>query len=242
MINVLIPAMGSSTFFKDYYFPKLMIEIGGETVLEKIVHNFDSIEDKHFIFVLNSSECTKFHLDQSAKIITEGNCSIIILKNQTGGALCTCLLAVDYINSDTPLIIANSDQIIDIDYMEIVEKFDANNADAGVITFPSIHPRWSYVRLENEAVVEAVDRKPISKHAIAGCLYFKKGSDFVEAAKRAIMKESTENAIYNLSASINEIILMQKNVDYFEVKKEDYHSFYAPEKIREYERGKGNYD
>lgn len=35
MINILLPAMGKSTFFKDYYFPKLMLEIGGETMLEK---------------------------------------------------------------------------------------------------------------------------------------------------------------------------------------------------------------
>ena len=236
MINILIPAMGNSTFFKDYYFPKMMLEINGETVLEKIIHNFDSLRSKHFIFVLNNQECTKFHLDQSVKIATESNCSNILLKKQTGGALCTCLLAVDYINNETPLIIANSDQIIDVDYNDVINKFEAADLDAGVITFSNIHPRWSYVSIEEGLVVEAIDRRPVSKHAIAGFLYFKRGKDFVEAAKKGIIKESSENGVYNLSAAINEMILMQKKVGYYEVEKDSYHSFYAPEKVREYEK------
>ena len=115
MINILLPAMGNSMFFKDYYFPKLMLEIGGETVLEKIIGNYANLREKHFVFVLNQKDCMDFHIDKSAKIITDSESSIIILKNQTGGALCTCLLAIKEINTNEPLVIANCDQIIDVD-------------------------------------------------------------------------------------------------------------------------------
>ena len=235
MINVLLPAMGNSTFFKDYYFPKLMLEVNGETVLERVVENFSGLREKHFIFVLNEKECLEFHIDQSARIITESESDIIVLKNQTQGALCTCLLAVEHINNDVPLIIANFDQIIDVDYNAIVEIFEKNNVDAGVITFPSIHPRWSYVRLEGDDVIEVAEKRPLSKHAIAGFYYFRNGKDFIESAQKTILKDNSVNGKFYISASLNEMILMNRRVGYYEIDKNAYHSFYSEEKIREYE-------
>lgn len=237
MINILLPAMGNSMFFKDYYFPKLMLEIGGETVLEKIIGNYANLREKHFVFVLNQKDCMDFHIDKSAKIITDLESSIIILKNQTGGALCTCLLAIKEINTNEPLVIANCDQIIDVDYKDVLEYFESKDYDAGVITFPSIHPRWSYVRMENEYVIEVAEKRPLSKHAIAGFYYFKHGADFIEAAKRTILKENSLNDKYYISCSLNEMILMNKRVGIYEIDKEKYHSFYSPDKIREYEKG-----
>lgn len=237
MVNILLPAMGNSMFFKDYYFPKLMLEVRGETILEKVIENYGCIEQKHFIFMLNQKDCAEFHLDESAKIITKPDSDIIILKNQTGGALCTCLLACEKVNNDNPLVIANCDQIIDIDYSKVIKKFNDKDLDAGVITFPSIHPRWSYVRLENDRVVEVAEKRPLSKHAIAGFYYFKHGTDFIEAAQKAILKENALNGKFYISASLNELILMNKRIECYEVTKERYHSFYSPEKIREYEKG-----
>lgn len=237
MINILFPANGSSMFFKDYYFPKLVMEVKGETVLEKVVKNYSSLKNKHFIFVLNKSDCSEFHLDKSAKLITgEECCSVITLKNTTGGALCTCLLAIEKINNDSPLIISNCDQIIDADICKVVEFFEKNNFDAGVITFRNIHPRWSYAKFDNNIVVEVAEKRPISQKAIAGFYYYKKGSDFVKAAMQAIFKESSLNGIFYISSSLNEMILLNKKIGAYEINKSQYHSFYSPEKIREYER------
>lgn len=236
MINILLPAVGNSMFFKDYYFPKLMLEVGGETILEKVIENYSSIHDKHFIFVLNQKDCTEFHIDQSAKIITEPDSSIIVLKDQTKGALCTCLLAIEEINNQTPLFIVNCDQIIDVDYRQVVQSFEERELDAGVITFPSIHPRWSYVRMEGESVIEVAEKRPLSKYAIAGAYYYKHGADFINAAKSSILKDNSLNGKYYISASLNEMILMNKKVGCFEINKNQYHSFYSPEKIREYEK------
>lgn len=238
MINILLPAMGDSMFFKDYYFPKLMLEVDGDTILEKVIQNYSCIDEKHFVFVLSQKDCTEFHIDQSARIITEPDSSFIVLKNQTKGALCTCLLAINEINDSTPLLIANCDQIIDVDYKEVIDEFQNRELDAGVITFPSIHPRWSYVRMEGSNVIEVAEKRPLSKHAIAGAYYFRRGSDFIEAAKRVIMKENSLSGKYYVSASLNEMILMNKKVGCFEIGKHQYHSFYSPEKIREYEEGR----
>ena len=235
MINVLLPAMGDSTFFKDYFFPKLMLEVRGLTVLERVISNFASLENKHFIFVLSEKECNEFHIDQSARIITEPDSDIIVLKNQTKGALCTCLIAADYINNDDPLIIANFDQIIDVNYNLVVNEFEEKKFAGGVITFPSIHPRWSYVRKEGENVIEVAEKRPLSKNAIAGFYYYSHGRDFICSAESAILKKNNCSGKYYISSSLNEMILKNKKIGTFEVDKEQYHSFYSPEKIREYE-------
>lgn len=236
MINVLLPSMGTSAFFKDNYFPKPLIEINGKTMLEMVVENYSSLEPKNYIFVFSEDDCVKFHLDASAKILTPAG-RVVKLHNQTAGALCTCLMAIKYIYDDTPLLIANSDQIINVDYVKVVNYFKAAGADAGVITFSSIHPRWSYARKNGDEVVEVAEKRPLSKDAIAGFYYYKKGCDFVRAAKNAIIKQNHLDGKYYISASINELILMGKKVACYNIEKEQYKSFYSPAKIKEFEEG-----
>ena len=234
MINVLLPAMGTSAFFKDSFFPKPLTEINGKTMIELVVDDFRNLEPKNYIFVFSDDDCKKYHLDASVKILTPAS-QVIKLSHQTAGALCTCLMAIDYINDDVPLVIANSDQIIGVDYRMVIAHFDEIGADAGVITFPSIHPRWSYARLSVDEVIEVEEKRPLSKHAIAGFYYYKQGSDFVKAAKKALLKQSNLDGKYYISASMNELILMGKKIGFYEIEKEQYKSFYSPAKIIEYE-------
>lgn len=167
--------------------------------------------------------------------ILQPSSQVIKLREQTKGALCTCLMAIDYIDNEDPLVIANADQIIDIDYKDVFHHFDTVQADAGVITFPNIHPRFSYVRTKEDKVTEVAEKHPLSARAIAGFYYYKKGRDFVEAAEKALLKRNEVNGIYYLSASMNELILMGKKVGYYDIAQEVYHSFYSPAKIEEYE-------
>ncbi len=236
MINVLIPSMGNSLFFKDSYFPKPMIEVAGKTMLEQVVENYSELDYKHFVFIFSNKDASGFHLDDSARILTKPETDILVLENETAGALCTCLMAVDIIGNQNSLFIANCDQIIDVNFNDVLEKFNSEGADAGVITFDSIHPRWSYARIKNSDVVEVAEKRPFSKHAIAGFYYYKHGQEFVKAAERVILKDNNLNGKFYISSSLNEMILMGKRVCNYDIKREKYHSFYSPDKIQEYER------
>lgn len=237
MMNILIPACGSNQHFKDGYWPKNVTEINGRPMIEYALGGFDSIKDKRFVYLLKREECNKFHTDNIIKLVTNDNAVTIQLEEDTGGALCTCLMAISYINNDDELFVANHDQTFDCDLEQIRQDFLRRNADCGTVTFECVHPRWSYIRLEGENVVETAEKRPISKQAIAGLYYFRKGSDFVEAAKRTIRKGKNYNGKYFLSAAINEMILMSKKVLHYEISGEDYHTFYTPQQIEIYERG-----
>ncbi|AXX91788.1 nucleotidyltransferase [Malaciobacter molluscorum LMG 25693] len=238
MINILIPLAGKNHFFPEleYPFPKPLIEFNGKTMIEHIIDNFSSLkEEKQFIFIVNRDDCKKYHLDNVLNILTNNTCKIIKLEKETKGAACSVMMAVEYIDNDTSLIISNADQLFDISLNEVINKF--NNTDAGVITFESIHPRWSYVRINNEyKVIETAEKRPISKLAIAGFYYFKKGKNFIRAASKMIKKDASVNGLYYLAPCLNELILENKTINIFKIENNKYHTFYTPQKIKEYER------
>lgn len=238
MINILIPLAGKNQFFPEaeYPFPKPLIEFNGKTMIEHIIDNFSTIEkEKQFIFVVNSEDCKKYHLDNVLNILTEHTCKIIKLDNATKGATCSAMMAVEYINTDIPLIISNADQLFDLCLDEVITSFE--KSDAGVITFESVHPRWSYVRLGSEnKVTETAEKRPISKSAIAGFYYFKKGSDFISSSSKMIQKDASVNGLYYIAPSLNEMVLDNKTIDVFKIENNKYHTFYTPQKIKEYER------
>ena len=55
--------------------------------------------------------------------------------------------------------------------------------------------------------------------------YFKKGSDFVDAAFSVIEKDVNTQGKYYISATFNEMILNNKNIGVFEIPKKDYLTF-----------------
>lgn len=234
MINICVPALESSKKFFDSYWPKNMIEVDGKPMIQYVVENFSKLKEKEFVFLLNTEECNRFHTDKALKILSNGK--IVRLNGETGGALCTCLMAVQHINNDDPLIICNSDQMIDYDIEKVINYFQENQADCGLLCFQCIHPRWSYVREVDGEVVEAAEKHPISSKAIAGFYYFAHGRDFVECAKAAILNGRKFNEKYYISETINEMILRNKKVLQYTIPSENYHSFYSPQCIENYER------
>ena len=68
-----------------------------------------------------------------------------------------------------PLLIVNGNQFVFEDVVEIVHYIRDQGADGGIMTFPNVHPRWSYVRLgpDGESVRETSEKRPISRATMA---------------------------------------------------------------------------
>jgi dTDP-glucose pyrophosphorylase len=240
MLNILIPLGGKSKFFdkEKYLYPEALIEVLDKTMIEWVIDNYQIIkEETHFIFVLKEEDCTKYHLDNSLRLLTNNDCTIVKLKKETKGSACSALLAIEYINNNDRLIIANGNQLIELDFNKVLEQFDKEDRDAGLICFESVHPKWSYARLDDgDYVVETAEKRPISKNAIAGFYYFRCGQDFVSAAMKSIKRDANVDGAYYIAPTLNEMVLENRNIGIYSIGKEQYHSFYSPQKIEEYER------
>jgi len=238
MINILIPLAGSNQFFdkKEYPYPKPLIEINNKTMIEHVIENFNNIkEEKQFIFIVNSEDCKKYHLDNVLNLLTNNSCKVVKIDNVTKGAACSAMMAIEHINNDTPLIISNADQLFDDNLDDIISHF--KDVDGGVVSFDSIHPRWSYARLnEDNYIVETAEKRPLSKNAIAGLFYFKNGKYFINSAMKMIQKDASVNNLYYISPTLNEMVLDNKKLVICKIDNEKYHTFYTPQKIQEYER------
>lgn len=240
MLKVLIPLCGNSEFFdqKEFFFPKMLIEISGKSMIEHSIENLMSLtRDVFFIFIVKKSDCNNFHLDEILITLTNGKCKIIYLDKNTKGAACTSLLAIEYIEKNNELIIANFDQIINQNLNELYNQFSSLDIAAGCLVFNATHPRWSYVTLDNnEYVLEAAEKRPISRNAIAGFYYFKTGEIFINSAKKMILKFCAVYQNFYISLIFNEIILENKKIKALRLQNEKFSTFYTPQKIREYEK------
>lgn len=235
-MNILIPMAGSDGLFKDqgYRYSKSLIEISGRPLIEHVYGRLASLRDARFLFVIRKSEDQQHHLGDVLRLLNP-SCKVIASEGQTAGAACTCLLAVEHINNDDELVITNGDQLLFIDQQEVIDGFRAKGLDAGAITFDSVHPRWSYVRLDEQGrVVEAAEKRPISRHATAGFYYFRRGRDFVAAAMSMIRKNAHEPAGHFVCPTLNELILNNARIGVRPVAREDYVSLARPEDVETY--------
>lgn len=238
MVNILIPIGKKSNFFNknEFLFPQSLIEINDKTIIQLVIENYETIKDeKRFIFIVSKEECDKYHIDNVLKLLTNYNSKIITLDSPTKGAVCSCLMAIEYIDNEDELIIANSDQIFNLNINNVLNKYREKDSDCGVISFESVHPRWSFVlEDENNKIIETAEKRPISKNAIAGFYYFKNGKSFINASMKSIKRDASIDDNYYIAPIINEMVLDNMNLDILKIDKEEFVTLYSPDKIKEY--------
>ena len=205
-LNVLIPMAGAGSRFAEagYAFPKPLIDVHDKPMIQAVVDNL-AIEAT-YTYIVQKSHFEKYNLGYLLNAITP-NCNIVQVDGVTEGAAVTCLLAKEFINNDEPLVMANSDQIVDWNSREFLYEMHSKNADGGIATFKSTHPKWSYAKVnELGLVTEVAEKKPISDDATVGIYYWKHGSDFVKYAEQMIEKDIRVNGEFYTCPVFNEAI------------------------------------
>lgn len=239
-MNILIPINGRDRFFPEdeFFYPKSLIDIYGSSLIEHTLRSLKTISgNPRFTFVLQEEECKSFSLDNLVRTLAApAHAEIVRLCSPTLGAICSCLMAIDQIDPEEELIISNSDQVIASDINQAIKDFRNRGLDCGLITFASNHPRFSYIRHdETDSIVELTEKTVISKLAIAGFYYFRRGGDFIEAAGRVLLNNNSINGAFYISQTINEMILSNKNIDHHQIDTKNYFPLYSPETIKTFQ-------
>jgi HAD superfamily hydrolase (TIGR01509 family) len=218
-LNILIPMAGAGSRFEQagYTFPKPLIEVNSKPMIQVVVENLNI--DANYIYVVQKSHREKYNLDTMLNLITPG-CKIVEVDGLTEGAACTALLAKDFIDNESPLFFANSDQFVEWDSNEFMYKMQESNCDGGIVTFKATHPKWSFAKIDdNGFVTEVAEKKPISDNATVGYYYWKHGSDFIKYAEQMIERNIRVNNEFYVCPVFNQAIEDCKKIRIFESSK-----------------------
>jgi len=225
MINIVIPMAGEGSRFvaAGYQKPKPFIDVDGKPMVVRVMENL-GYPDAQYILIAR-----KEHIEKEAVLVREieknYNARFIAIDKLTGGTACTVLFARNFINNETPLLIANSDQLVDIDMAGYIDDCFNRGLDGSILTFTDheLNPKWSFAKIDDHGLVtEVQEKKAISEFATVGIYLFSKGRDFVNAAVDMIVNNDRVNnefytcPVYNYAIK-NDLKIGIYNIDFFQM-------------------------
>jgi NDP-sugar pyrophosphorylase family protein len=222
MLNIVLPIAGRGSRFAQagYTLPKPLIPVNGRPMIEVVTANVRPSQPHRFIYL-----CLQEHLDQTDLRSTlqrvSPGCRIIPVRQVTEGAACTVLLARDHINNDEPLMLANSDQYVELDINDYLAAMEREVADGLIMTFWSDQPKWSYVRLDSQGrVTEVVEKQVVSNEATVGIYNFRRGADFVRAAEQMIARNLRVSGEFYVAPVYNQLIATGQRIATYDIGRE----------------------
>ena len=236
--NILILAAGPIGFNAcDGGYPLCLSEVNGVPLLERLVENTRGIRNPNYVYALLDKDVERFHLDQVAQLITPG-AAIVRVPISTQGSACTALLAATGLDGDAELLVISANELVDVNLADVLEVFRSRDLDGGTITFRSVHPRYSYVRINGQNLVtEAAQQNPISYSATTGIFWFARTSEFVESAKNLIRKNASVDGKFYMAPTYNELILTQKQIGIYPISNSHYHPLKTERQMHKFEQG-----
>lgn len=218
MLNIVIPMAGAGSRFSlaGYEDPKPLIRVYDMPMINLVINNLTPTQVHRFIFI-----CQKKHIEQynlTDKLEKWSPNSIVIgIDGITEGAACTVLHAKDYINTNDQLMIANSDQFIDVSIDEYLLELKNKDLDGMIMTMTASDPKWSFVEVHNKHVTRVVEKEVISNEATVGIYNFKNGKDFVLSAENMIKNREKVNNEYYVAPVYNELISKNKKIGIYNI-------------------------
>ncbi|EMI7258998.1 glycosyltransferase family 2 protein [Vibrio alginolyticus] len=194
MLNIVVPMAGrGSRFAKEgYELPKPLIDVNGKHMIEVVINNLKPNCEHRFIFVCQNEHIDKYNLlsifDRSCD-----NYEVIGINGITEGAAITVLQAREYFETSEPLMIANSDQWVDVDINDYLQDIEARSLSGSMLTMKADDAKWSYAKVSEAGLVtEVIEKIVVSDEATVGIYNFSSGSDFCKYAD-AMVKENVRS-------------------------------------------------
>lgn len=220
MINVVVPMAGNGSRFAGTgeINPKPLIKVLHDKRMIEYVIDYLTLPEPHrFIFVCLDAHYRAFDLHRFFRARTS-DYEMVVSKSVTRGPAATALLAQDFIDDGSELIIAYCDSFLTIDFASFLRHVRERHADGALITYPSHSAMDAYAEIDSDGrVLRTAEKEIISATAAAGCYYFRDGRDFVAAAREMIASQSNSHTELFVCPAYNEVIRQGKIVISFSI-------------------------
>ena len=218
-LNIVVPMAGRGSRFAGagYEKPKPLIDVLGFPMIQYVIGNLRPSTPHRFIFIVLAEHIDRYQVDRSLTQLAPG-AIVIPLDGVTEGAACTVLTATDYIDNDSPMMIANSDQWVDVSIDDYLASMEDNHLDGLIMTMTADHPKWSYVRLDTgDQITEVVEKQVVSNEATVGIYNYREGRQFVGAAEAMIARNFRVNNEFYVAPAYNEMIEKGDRLGYYNI-------------------------
>jgi NDP-sugar pyrophosphorylase family protein len=219
MLNIVVPMAGAGSRFvcEGYTTPKPLIPVHGVPMIRVVIDNIRPVAPHRFIFICQRAHVEAHGLREKLAAWARG-CIIIELDGVTEGAVCTVLAARHLINSEDPLMIANSDQYVDASINEYLQKMNDEGLDGLIMTMKADDAKWSFVGINEDGFVSrVVEKVVISDEATVGIYSFRSGREFVAAAERMILNDERVNGEFYVAPVYNMLINAGRRIGIFNI-------------------------
>lgn len=217
MINIVVPMAGRGSRFANagYGMPKPLIDVHDKYMIEYVIENVRPRCEYRFIFLCLDEHIKKYNIDEKLKEI-EPTCIVVNVNQVTEGAACTVLLAKEYIDNDSPIMIVNSDQYVDTDINEYL--ISGEGKDGLVMTMYANDNKWSYIEFDEENNIVGIrEKEVVSEEATVGIYNFAKGKDFVRYAEEMIKENLRVNGEFYVAPVYNMMVREGKGFAYYNI-------------------------
>ena len=160
----------------------------------------------------------------------------VVIPEVTDGAARTAIIALHtaQVPLDEPLMIANSDQLLDWDPQDFINCM--HGYDGGIVVFhePAQHPKWSYAHIKHRLVMRVAEKQAISEWATAGIYYWARTEDFLRSATEMIALDERTNGEFYIAPSFNYLIRERKRIIEYPINGVQMHGLGDPEALQKY--------
>ena len=237
MINIVIPMAGAGSRFvkAGYKTPKPFIDVLGKPMICHVLDNLNMPNAKFILLVRQEHYESEPETIQWIKL--HYNVEYVLVDKLTEGAACTVLYAHRLINNDTPLLIANSDQIVDMNVADYIADSDNRHLDGSILCFTdeTMNPSYSFAKVDEHGIVEEVrEKQPISTHATVGIYYYAKGCSFVNGAVDMVVHNDRVNNEFYVAPVYNYAIAQGEKFGIYDIEFSQMHGTGTPADLDKY--------
>jgi dTDP-glucose pyrophosphorylase len=171
-----------------------------------VIENLRPSRPHRFVFVCQAEAASRYDLRRRLDAWAPG-CAVVELDRVTQGAACTVLTAERHMDRDRPLMIANSDQYVDIAIDDYLAEMDRRDLDGLIMTMDAEDPKWSFAALDDKGLVaRVVEKEAISRHATVGVYNYRRAGDFLDGARATIAGDLRVNGEFYVAPVYNQTI------------------------------------
>ena len=240
--KLVIPMAGAGSRFAEqgYDKPKPLIDVNGSPMFVRATENIvndvcNGIELDNIIYVIDADMDRKYGIHKVIRYFYP-QAKIVGLYERTQGAACTVKAAGAYLHPTDSVIVANCDQLVDVDsttsssFKDMTERYASGMA---VFHCPERDPKWSYAQTsESGMVTQVAEKNPISDLATVGIYYWKTTSMMMKSIDIMMLSNDRVNNEFYLCPAFNYTIEIGHSCGTFMVDK--MHGLGTPEDLEQY--------